>query len=151
MDQVGRSRQVASRVLRPIDLLLPILLLFRITANCSKWRNLLSLRLVELETSQGDFLHLQVFMHMFAHQHIGGTSSLRYLQKETLLVKLFFLKNILFIYFQRGEGRGKERERNISVWLPLVCRPLGTWPATQACVLTGNQTSGPFAVWCSVQ
>ena len=32
-------------------------------------------------------------------------------------------------------------EGNIKVWLPLVRPPLGTWPATQACALTGNQTS----------
>ena len=31
-----------------------------------------------------------------------------------------------------------ERERNITVWLPLTWPPLGTWPATQACALTGN-------------
>ena len=36
---------------------------------------------------------------------------------------------------------GEERERNIHVWLPLVRRPLlGTWPATQACALTGDRT-----------
>ena len=29
---------------------------------------------------------------------------------------------ILFIYFlERGEGKEKEKERNISVWLPLYC------------------------------
>ena len=44
---------------------------------------------------------------------------------------------ILFIYFQRGEGREKERERNINCkryidWLPLA--------ATQACALTRNWT-----------
>ena len=39
----------------------------------------------------------------------------------------FFLK-ILIIYFWRGEGREKERERNINVWLPLVRPLLGTWP-----------------------
>ena len=38
----------------------------------------------------------------------------------------------------------KETERNINVWLPLVCPPLGTWPATQARALTGNQTSDPL-------
>ena len=27
------------------------------------------------------------------------------------------------------------------MWLPLTRPPLGTWPATQACALTGNQTS----------
>ena len=30
-------------------------------------------------------------------------------------------------------------ERNIDQ-LPLTCPKLGTWPATQACVLTGNRT-----------
>ena len=35
---------------------------------------------------------------------------------------------ILFIYFlERGDGRVKERERNINVWSPLVCSLLGTW------------------------
>ena len=37
-----------------------------------------------------------------------------------------------------------ERERNINVWLPLVCPPLGTWSATQACAPTGNQTCDPL-------
>ena len=64
----------------------------------------------------------------------------------------FLLKKILFIYFQR-EGREGERERNINVWLPLMCPlppppppPLGTWPTTQACALTGNRTGNPL-VW----
>ena len=34
----------------------------------------------------------------------------------------------------------EERERNISVWLPLMLFLLGTWPTTQACALTGNRT-----------
>ena len=34
----------------------------------------------------------------------------------------------------------KERERNITVWLPLKRPPPGTWPTTQACALAGNQT-----------
>ena len=40
----------------------------------------------------------------------------------------------------RDKGRERERggERNFSVWLPLVRPPQGTWPATQACALTGN-------------
>ena len=44
------------------------------------------------------------------------------------------------MYFYRGEGREKERERNSSVWLPFERPLLGTWPATQACPLAGNQT-----------
>ena len=55
---------------------------------------------------------------------------------------------IVFIYFWRGEGREKERERN--VWLPLERPLLGTWPATQACALTGNQT-GDFGSQASTQ
>ena len=53
----------------------------------------------------------------------------------------FYFLKILFIYFRErgGEGeRERERESNISVWLPLTHPLLGTWPATQACALTGN-------------
>ena len=53
---------------------------------------------------------------------------------------------MLFIYFERGEGREKERERNINVWLPLTCPLLGTWPTTQACVLSGNWTGNPLVL-----
>ena len=35
-------------------------------------------------------------------------------------------------------------EKNIKVWLPLVHPQVGTWPATQACALTGNRTSDPL-------
>ena len=53
----------------------------------------------------------------------------------------FYFLKILFIYLflERGERREKLRERNINL-LPLAQPPLGTWPATQACALTGNQT-----------
>ena len=56
---------------------------------------------------------------------------------------LFFLK-ILFLFLDRGAEREKERERNINMLLPLVCPLLGTWPATQACALTGNPTGDPL-------
>ena len=29
-------------------------------------------------------------------------------------------------------------------WLLLTCPQLGTWPATQACALTGNRTGDPL-------
>ena len=46
---------------------------------------------------------------------------------------IFYFKNILFILFlERGEGREKERERNINVWLSLAHPLLGIWPTTQA-------------------
>ena len=35
-------------------------------------------------------------------------------------------------------------ERKINVWLPLMLHFLGSWPETQACALTGNQTGDPL-------
>ena len=58
-----------------------------------------------------------------------------------MAVSIFSILKILFIL---ERGREKERERNITVWLPLALPPLGTWPTTQACTLTGNQTSDPL-------
>ena len=51
---------------------------------------------------------------------------------------LFF--KIIYLFSERGEGREKERESNISVWLPLACPQLGIWLTTQACALTRNRT-----------
>ena len=51
-----------------------------------------------------------------------------------------FLKNILFIYFQKD----KERERNINVWVPPTYPALGAWPTAQTCALTRNRTSNPL-------
>ena len=54
--------------------------------------------------------------------------------------KKIFFKDFIYLFLERGEGREKDRKRNISVWWPLTWPQLGTWPATQACALTGNQT-----------
>ena len=42
----------------------------------------------------------------------------------------FLLKDFIYLFLERGEGREKERERNINVWLLLARLLLGTWPAT---------------------
>ena len=55
-----------------------------------------------------------------------------------------FLKDFIYLFLDRGEGREKKRERNINMWLPLMHPPLGTQPTSQACALTGNQTSDPL-------
>ena len=55
-----------------------------------------------------------------------------------------FFKDFVYLFLERGEGREKERERNINVWLPLAHPQLGTWLATQACALTGNQAGNPL-------
>ena len=59
---------------------------------------------------------------------------------------ILFLKYFIYSCLERGEGREKDRERNINVWLPLACPLLGTWPATQVCALTGNWTSDPLVL-----
>ena len=56
---------------------------------------------------------------------------------------MILLKSI-YLFLERGEGKEKERERHINVWLPLTYLLLGAWPATQACALTGNQTGNPL-------
>ena len=55
----------------------------------------------------------------------------------------FVFRFYLFIFRQRG--REGETERNNSVWLLPMHPLLGTWPATQACALTGNPTGDPLA------
>ena len=63
--------------------------------------------------------------------------------RETMdRTNLFFPKYFIYYFFlERGVGNEKKRERNINVWLPLLQPLMGTWPATYACALTGNQTS----------
>ena len=57
------------------------------------------------------------------------------------MILLYF--NYLFLIFRERGKKGK-RERNINVWLLLTHPLLGTWPATQACALNGNQTHDPL-------
>ena len=56
---------------------------------------------------------------------------------------IYLLKDFIHS-FPEKEGKEKERERNINVWLPSERPQLETWPTTQACVPTGNQTSDPL-------
>ena len=70
-------------------------------------------------------------------KRLAGLRSLKHFH-----LVLFFLRFYLFIFRQR-RGVG-EREENFTVWLPLMCPLLGTWPITQACALTRNRTSDPL-------
>ena len=57
----------------------------------------------------------------------------------------FIFFKVLFIYFQREvKGRRKKGRGTSMCDLLLVCPLLGTWPTTQACALSGNQTGGPL-------
>ena len=44
---------------------------------------------------------------------------------------LMSLKDFCYLFSERG--REGKRERNITVWVPLTCPLLGTWPTTQVC------------------
>ena len=59
-------------------------------------------------------------------------------------VVLGVFKDFIYLFLERGEGKEKERERNISMWLPFTHLLPGPWPATQACALTRNRTSDPL-------
>ena len=50
--------------------------------------------------------------------------------QELSKLATFFLKSFIYLFLERGEGREKDRERNINVWLPITWPPLGTRTAT---------------------
>ena len=41
------------------------------------------------------------------------------------MLRKYFLKDFIYLFLDRWEGREKEWERNINVWLPLTCPTLG--------------------------
>ena len=45
----------------------------------------------------------------------------------TNLMNLFLKKDFIYLLLERGEGKEKERERSINVWLLLTCSQMGTW------------------------
>ena len=55
----------------------------------------------------------------------------------------FFFFKILFIYFQTEGKGGREGEKHQCVVASHV-PPLGIWPTTQGCALTGNPTGDPL-------
>ncbi|XP_053769762.1 ras-related GTP-binding protein D isoform X3 [Desmodus rotundus] len=75
-----------------------------------------------------------------------NNTTVLYLKEVTKFLALVcFVREESFERKERGEGRKKEKERNINVWLPFTCPQQRTWPATQECALTGNRTSDPSA------
>ena len=63
---------------------------------------------------------------------------------HSFIHSFLFFEDFIYSFLERGEGKEKERERNINVWLPLTCPLLGTGPTTQACALTGNRVGDPL-------
>ena len=102
------------------------------------------------ETSQYEICHRACFWLYFPLQHCNSNSTFKVHEAKTdkdksknrQIHNQSWKKNfVIYLFLERGAGREEERERNIDVWLPLTRPLLGTWPATQACALTGNQIS----------
>ena len=87
--------------------------------------------------SVGDLERLSYSLWMFVFLLEVWTTN-PYFRLHIFIIYLF--KDFMYLFLEKG--RERERERNINVWLPLPHPLLGTWPTTQACVLTGNWTSG---------
>ena len=70
------------------------------------------------------------------------------MKHSLFLYSCLFLKIFYYLFLERGKGgrkTGRETlmcDRNID-WVLLIHPQQGTWPATQACVPTRNQTSDP--------
>ena len=56
----------------------------------------------------------------------------------------FFLKDFIYLFLERVEGREKVRERNNNVWLPLMRSPLGTGPQPRPMSQLGIE---PVTLW----
>ena len=65
--------------------------------------------------------HLIIFIYIYAIQHNGLLDSLF----RFIYLLYLFIKDSIDLFLERGEGREKERERNINVWLPLNIPPTG--------------------------
>ena len=57
---------------------------------------------------------------------------------DPLVVIESFFKDFIYLFLEKGEAKEEAREINSNVRLPLTLSQQGTWPATQACALTGN-------------
>ena len=94
---------------------------------------------------------LKITDQLLFHRKTQKNTIIAALKSTTFMFLFFYIFGCIFedyLFLERGEGREKERERNINVWeihwLVASCMPpLGTWPTTQACALTRNWTSDP--------
>ena len=70
---------------------------------------------------------------------------------HTILSVQQFLKDFIYLFSERGEGREKERERNINVWLPLACPPQENLAYGQGMCLNWESNQWPFDLQASIQ
>ena len=114
-----------------------------------------------LHSSVSSFL---VSLQLFKYLLVFYFNPISWLLKVHILYNIFMIVlritiytlNFLKVLFTvRERGREGEIEGNIDVWekhwLATSCMPpVGRWPTTQACALTGNRmVTLQFAGWCS--
>ena len=64
---------------------------------------------------------------------------------------MIFLKDFIYLFSERGEGRQKERERNINVWLHLTCPPTGDLACKPGMCPERDSNQQPFSLQASTQ
>ena len=93
--------------------------------------------------SEGPFLHEKTLTGLV----LGQTTKWFLISCSPVCMSLFYFLKILFIFIFRERVREGEREVEIHQCVVASHMPLlGTWPATQACALTGNWTSDPVVL-----
>ena len=81
------------------------------------------------------------------HDLIFGMIPFLYFFKHFLFL-LIFKKYFIYLFLEIGEGREKERERNINVWLPLMCPYWRPGPQSRHVLLVGIE---PVTRWLTGQ
>ena len=71
-------------------------------------------------------------------------STVTFLQFSHLAIYLNFFEDFIYLFLERTEGRRKERERNINVWLPLTPPNWGPGPKPRHVPWLGIE---PTALW----
>ena len=67
-----------------------------------------------------------------------------------ILCDNLILFNFIYLFLERGREK-EDRERNSSVWLPLACHLLGSWPTTQASALDWESNRLPCDLQAGMQ
>ena len=83
---------------------------------------------------------MSIWWHPYLIQHIDNGCGLPIALKQLHFIHLFFLRFYLFLEKGReGEREGEKHEYVVASHVPPT-EDGGTWPATRACALTGNET-----------
>ena len=68
-------------------------------------------------------LHVHLLQKLLSFKYAWQMSAWLVLHHSNIL--FYFFKDFIYLFLERWEGREKEREKNINVWLPLTCPSLG--------------------------